>query len=100
MHAVADNRIELSHPAMGMGFATLHGNPQLLFTDNESNTERLWNYPSNDGIYKDGFDNYLIHGKTDAVRANQRGTKACGLYSVDIAPGTPYEIRLRLSDSN
>src|SRR5450432_892156 len=100
MHAIADGRIEVNHPAMGMQFVTMHGNPKLLFTDNESNTDRLWGYRSNDGIYKDAFDNYLIHGKTDAVRAQSHGTKACGLYSVDIAPGMPYEIRLRLSNDN
>ena len=100
MHAVAGNQIEIGHPDLGMRFVTLHGNPRLLFTDNESNTERLWNYRSNDGIYKDGFDSYLIHGKTEAVRADQHGTKACGLYTVDIAPGMPYEIRLRLSQDN
>ena len=99
MHAVAANRIELNHPDLGMHFITMHGNPQLLFTDNESNTGRLWGTHSNDGIYKDAFDNYLIHGKQDAVRAGQHGTKACGLYTADIAPGMPYEIRLRLSDN-
>ena len=78
----------------------MHGNPQLLFTDNETNTKRLWGYQSNNGVYKDAFDNYLIHGKTDAVRADRHGTKACGLYTTDIAPGMPYEIRLRLSDDN
>ncbi|HEY3739329.1 MAG TPA: glucosidase [Bryobacteraceae bacterium] len=102
MHAIASNRIEINHQGLGMRFATMHGTPQLLFTDNESNTERLWNYKSNDGYYKDAFHEYLIHGKTSAVRPEASGTKACGLYTVDIAPGMPFEIRLRLSadDSN
>jgi hypothetical protein len=100
MHAVEANQIEISHQALGMRFVTLHGKPQLLFTDNESNTERLWNYRSNDGFYKDAFGEYLIHGKTGAVRPDQSGTKACGLYTADIAPGMPYEIRIRLSDDN
>ena len=100
MHAIADNRIEMNHPAMGMQFVTMHGNPKLLFTDNETNTERLWGYRTNDGIYKDGFDNYVVHGKTGAVRESSNGTKACGLYNTTIAPGMPYEIRLRLSNNN
>jgi len=100
MHAVADNQLEVNHPGFGMRFVTMHGNPQLLFTDNESNSERLWNYQSNDGYYKDAFHEYLIHGKRGAVRPDGQGTKACGLYTVDVAPGMPYEIRLRLSDNN
>ena len=54
-------------------------------------------FPTNDGIYKDGFDNYIVHGNPDAVRAARNGTKACGLYTVDVEPGMPFEIRLRLS---
>ena len=100
MHAIADNQIEVNHSEMGMQFITMHGSSQLLFTDNESNTERLWGYVSNEGHYKDAFDSYLIHGKTDAVRTDQHGTKACGLYTTDIAPGMPFEIRLRLSSDN
>jgi hypothetical protein len=100
MHAVSSSQIELSHPSLGMRFVTMHGNPQLLFTDNETNTERLWNYRSNNGYYKDAFHEYLIHGRNDAVRPANYGTKACGLYSADVAPGMPFEIRIRLSADN
>jgi hypothetical protein len=97
MHAAAANQIEINHETLGKRVLTLHGNPQLLFTENESNTQRLWNYHSGNRYYKDAFHDYLIAGRNGAVNPELRGTKACGLYQADIAPGMTYQIRLRLS---
>jgi hypothetical protein len=79
---------------------TLHGNPELLFTENDTNTERFWNYKSGNGHYKDAFHEYLVHGRHEAVNPNRSGTKACGLYTCDIpGNGGTYQIRVRLHDT-
>ena len=41
----------------------LEGAPPLLFTENESNSERLWNSPNPQPYVKDAFHRYLIQGK-------------------------------------
>src|SRR5688500_11222446 len=47
----------------------------LLFTDNETNRERLWGTPNETPYVKDAFDSYVIHGRTAAVNPNHTGTK-------------------------
>jgi len=61
--------------------------PQMLFTENESNTERLWGWRGAEQFTKDAFHRYLINGENDAVNPDETGTKACGLYRIDLPPG-------------
>ena len=75
------------------------GAPELLFTDNETNTERFWGYASNNGFYKDAFHQYIIHGRKDPVNPAQKGTKACGVYFFDLEPGESRVIHLRLAQT-
>ena len=94
------NLISIHEPDLGPMSMTFHGNPELLFTENETNSERFWKSQSGEGHYKDAFHDYLIHGRKDAVNPRRTGTKACGLYTCDIPAQGTYQIRLRLSDSN
>ena len=72
---------------------------QLLFTDNETNSERLYGHPSASGrpYYKDAFHRLLVRGETAAVNPAQSGTK-CGFHYVrDVPAGASTVLRLRLS---
>jgi len=69
---------------------------ELLFTDNESNMERLFGRPNPSRYVKDAFHDYLIDGKADAVNPAQAGTKAAALYANVVPPGTTWTINLRL----
>jgi hypothetical protein len=69
---------------------------ELLFTDNESNMERLFGRPNVSRYAKDAFHDYLVHGKTDAVNPAQVGTKAAALYTHVVPPGVAWTITLRL----
>ena len=71
--------------------------PPMLFTENETNTERLWGYPSGDRHYKDAFHEYIINSRRDAVSADDTGTKACGWYQFDLAPSGSKVLKFRLS---
>ena len=56
------------------------GTPELLFTDNETNTERLWSHePRNGGFYKDAFHEYVIHGREHAVNPSEAGHQSLRL---------------------
>ncbi|HSE25663.1 MAG TPA: hypothetical protein VLB68_28620, partial [Pyrinomonadaceae bacterium] len=90
--------IELSHPELGRRWLYCDGTPELLFTENETNTERLFNAPNASPFVKDGINYYLVHGKQQAVNPAQIGTKASANYAITISPGETATIRLRLSD--
>jgi len=68
-----------------------------LFTDNETNTKRYPDLPSESGYFKDAINDYVVLGDTRAVNPNQRGTK-CGAYGLIMIPaGETRQIRLRLT---
>jgi hypothetical protein len=73
------------------------GSPDLLFTENESNTERLWGVPNRSPYVKDGIGEAVVNGRTGAVNPDAVGTKVAAHYVLDIAPGGTETIRLRLS---
>ncbi len=71
--------------------------PDFLFTENNSNTEKLWNYRSDPPYYKDAFHEYLIHGRRDAVNGAESGTKACAHYQLELPPGEQRVLHFRLN---
>ncbi|HUK54888.1 MAG TPA: glucosidase [Candidatus Binatia bacterium] len=72
--------------------------PELLFTENETNAEKLWGLRNAAPYVKDGFHDYLIHSRKEAVNAAMTGTKAAICYRLTVPPGGFEVIRLRLSD--
>lgn len=71
--------------------------PTLLFTENETNRERLYQVADAVPYVKDAFHDYLIHGKTDAANPAQTGTKTAAVYLLDIPVGGEAVVCLRLS---
>jgi hypothetical protein len=69
----------------------------LLFTENETNNERLFDGPNASPYVKDGIHNYLIQGQTEAVNPLQTGTKVSPHYHLTVAAGSTQTVRLRLS---
>ncbi len=67
----------------------------LLFTENESNNERLFGSPNNSPYVKDGINNYVVNGQTDAVNPAQVGTKFAAHYKVKVAAGGSQTVRFR-----
>jgi hypothetical protein len=72
--------------------------PELLFTENETNMERLFGQKSRTPYVKDAFHRYVIHGEKEAVNADRKGTKVAAHYAAEIAPGESWTIRCRLTD--
>jgi hypothetical protein len=92
--------IEIEHELMGSYRFTFEGRPPLLFTENETNARALWNLESAEPYVKDAFHRYLIHGEQSAVNPAEYGTKACGHYQLDLAPGETRTLRMRLTRSD
>jgi len=91
-----DSNIEVSESTLGAFRLWFEDAPPLLFTENETNTPLLYKAAGKSATFKDGFHDYVIHGKHEAVAKDQTGTKACGWYHETIAPGATKVIRLRL----
>jgi hypothetical protein len=70
--------------------------PAFLFTDNETNTRRLWNVPSRTRFAKDAFHDYVIRGDKEAVNPRPYGTKAAAHFVLDVPAGGEVALRLRL----
>src|SRR5688572_28603726 len=73
------------------------GDATLLFTENETNTMRLWGTPNASPYVKDGINECVVHGAGDAVNPAGAGTKVSARYQLNVDPTTPAVIHLRLT---
>jgi hypothetical protein len=92
--------VEAEHPTLGLYWLcgeTRGADPSLLFTENETNTARLYGTPMASPFVKDSFHRYLIHGEQGAVNPALVGTKAALHYPLTIDGGQATTLRLRLS---
>jgi len=74
-----------------------HGHAPLLFTENETNAERLFNWPNVTPYVKDGINNAVVHGRTDLVNPAQVGTKVAAHFQAIVPPGETFTVRVRFS---
>jgi len=92
--------IAIDHQRTGPYTLHFDGAPELLFTENETNSQRLFGIDSASPFVKDAFNEYIVNGITTAVHPAQRGTKAAGHYAALIGPGQSLTVRLRLTDGS
>ena len=90
--------IVASHLNLGDYYLYCENDPELLFTENETNNERIFGMPNRSPYVKDAFDRYLVHGAQDAVNPECLGTKACAHYSLTVDGGDAQIVRLRLTN--
>jgi hypothetical protein len=93
----ADGTIHASHTELGEYTLYCDDKPEFLFTENETNTQRLWNQPNTSPWVKDAFHQYVISGNTGAVNPGKSGTKAAARYLLEVPSAGSAVIRLRLS---
>ncbi len=89
---------ELQHWQYGKRWLLAAGQPELLFTENETNNTRLFNGRNRSPYVKDAFHEYLIHQNKSAVNPDQTGTKMAAHYVLDLAGGQSAMLKLRLTD--
>ncbi|MGZ3446157.1 MAG: MGH1-like glycoside hydrolase domain-containing protein, partial [Myxococcaceae bacterium] len=73
------------------------GKPALLFTENETNSQRLWGQPNPSPYVKDGIHEAVVHGRSQAVNPAGRGTKVAADVRLTVGPGETRSVRLRLT---
>ncbi len=96
---VGASTVAAAHPLLGDYTLFCEGEVPLLFTDNETNNERLFpNYPNASPYVKDGINNFVVQGNKAAVNPGKTGTKVSAHYQVNVKAGQTAVIRLRLSN--
>ena len=89
--------IAASHPVLGELTLVAEGAGELLFTDNESNTERIAGQANESRYVKDGINDAVVNGRREATNPEMVGTKAAAHYRLVLEAGESRVIRLRLS---
>jgi hypothetical protein len=90
--------VEARHEAIGAWYLTCQDDVPLLFTENETNHERLDGQPNRTPYVKDGINEYVVGGRVGAVNPDRRGTKVSAHHRLTIEGGGSTTIRLRLND--
>ena len=85
------------HPSLGDRYLYAERAVPWLYTENETNFERVFRTPNASRYVKDGINDAVVGRKREAVNPRRIGTKAAGQYEFIIASGDPAVIRLRLS---
>jgi hypothetical protein len=96
MKQVAPGHVHSDHETLGPYTWFAEGGPPLLWTDNESDLERLYGTANRSPYVKDAFHAYVVNGRQDAVRSEPEGTKVAAHYLLDIPAGGEQVVRLRL----
>ncbi len=92
------NFVEASSEMIGKRYLYLEGEAPLLFTENETNTQRLFGTPNSSKYVKDSINDYVVNNDHSTVNPEKNGTKAAADYHVVIGAGETKTIRLRLSN--
>jgi len=87
-----------SHSLLGEFVLSCEGDVPLLFTENETNHEKLFPGAKNESQFvKDGINDYVVSGHQNAVNPENIGTKASAHYHVKVGAGQTSVIRVRLT---
>ncbi len=98
MRQVDDNRIHCEQTTLERyTFEALTKPERFLFTENETNFERLFGVPNKAPYVKDAFHRYVVEDVKSAVNPHLEGTKAAAYYRLEIPGGQSIELKFRLS---
>ena len=89
-----------THPTLGRFRFSFAGDVDVLFTENDTNNERIHHKPNATPFVKDAFDRYIVHGESDAVNPAAIGTKCAPHFKLTLASGESRVIQLRLAETD
>ncbi len=90
--------VEAVDPVLGKSFLYCDGDASLLFTENETNTQRIFGVANRTPYVKDSIDSYIVHGRQEVVNPEKNGTKVAAHYRLTVKPGESQVVRLRLTE--
>jgi len=83
--------------AYGARYVCFDQAPPLLFTENETNTRRLFGASDGPRFAKDAIDDCVVHGRRDAVNPDATGSKAAAHHVLVLAAGAEHTVRVRFT---
>ena len=89
--------VEAVDPKLGERYLAFEGAVPLLFTENETNTQRIFGVANRSPYVKDSINDYIVHGRKEAVNPEKTGTKVAADYHLSVPAGGCQVVRLRLS---
>jgi hypothetical protein len=95
--ALRDGAIHADHPSLGRFRLAFEPAGEVLFTENDTNTRRLFGVDPPLPYVKDAFHDYVVAGRREAVNPANTGTKAAPHYVLDVPARGEVAIRLRLT---
>ncbi|HVM96506.1 MAG TPA: hypothetical protein VMT89_08960, partial [Candidatus Acidoferrales bacterium] len=98
--ADSNTTVAVAHPNLGDHCFYAEGAAKLLFTENETNSERLFQTPNRTPYVKDAIHNCIVHGEVKAVNSAGEGTKVAAHYPLTVGAGESRILRLRLHDDS
>lgn len=96
---IRGNAIEAAHDELGVRYLSCDRDTEILFTENETNNQKIFGSPNDAPYVKDGINEYIVNGRTDSVNPGKVGTKAAPHYRLNVGPGETAVVRLRLGSS-
>jgi hypothetical protein len=94
-----DNCVHAAHERAGNYYFYFDKADDAFFTENETNTEKLFGISNKSAFVKDAFHDAIIYGKNrNLLRDRKEGTKFSPVYELNIAAKDSVVIHLRLSD--
>jgi hypothetical protein len=97
MNYQGNNTLALRSPTPGEYYLYADGNPEFIFTENETNNERLYQSQNVMPFVKDGINNRVVNNDLSAVNPLLEGTKSALWYQFLIPAGESVEVNLRLT---
>jgi len=91
------NSIFIDHKKLGHYTLYCEGKPKLLFTDNETNSLKLYNVKNESSYFKDGINDSIVYAKKDVLNPENTGTKAGVRYHLNVEAGNFETVCLRLT---
>ncbi len=102
MRAESESCLSASHRHLGERWWDVRSNdgqqPELLFTENETNTQRLFDWPNATPYVKDGIHEFVVHGHRDRVNPERRGTKAAAHFQKIVQPNQSFTVEVRFAN--
>ncbi len=91
--------LKATHPELGAFWLYCDPPGEALFTENVTNNARLFGVPNAAPHVKDGINEFVVHGRHDAVNPAHAGTKAAPHYVLLVGAGETVSVKLRLSSA-
>lgn len=99
LRAADDTSVHTAHPALGERWWYVQSDQPaaLLFTENDTNVQRLFGIPNSTPHVKDSINDAVVHGQHARVNPTRAGTKVAAHIRATVAPGATFTVAVRFA---